>query len=214
MPIIMSVPMSISASSSSCPGRRCSCPVRRSQGIHRQVSSRFRIDSRASREYCLSSSSSPSSDTSLSISVLERAISTANSSASRPSVPDVAQAMERLRKDNSSSSVPRELVEGQFELVYSTLLRKLPLVDWGYMPTKETIVWDLDNEEMRLTIETLPFLPTIDVVGNSLTYDEATSTLTYQIRDKPPSTWRVFYANDTLFAADSSKTGLCLVRRI
>ena len=122
--------------------------------------------------------------------------------------------MERLRKDNSSSSVPRELVEGQFELVYSTLLRKLPLVDWGYMPTKETIVWDLDNEEMRLTIETLPFLPTIDVVGNSLTYDEATSTLTYQIRDKPPSTWRVFYANDTLFAADSSKTGLCLVRRI
>lgn len=208
----MSVPMSISASS--CPGRRCSCPVRRSQG--RQVSSRFRIDSRASRDlsFSSSSSSSPSSDTSLSISVLERAISTANSSASRPSVPDVAQAMERLRKDNSSSSVPRELVEGQFELVYSTLLRKLPLVDWGYMPTKETIVWDLDNEEMRLTIETLPFLPTIDVVGNSLTYDEATSTLTYQIRDKPPSTWRVFYANDTLFAADSSKTGLCLVRRI
>ena len=150
----------------------------------------------------------------LAVSVLERAISTANSSASRPSVPDVAQAMERLRKDNSSSSVPRELVEGQFELVYSTLLRKLPLVDWGYMPTKETIVWDLDNEEMRLAIETLPFLPTIDVVGNSLTYDEATSTLTYQIRDKPPSTWRVFYANDTLFAADSSKTGLCLVRRI
>ena len=163
-----------------------------------------------------SSRVSPSNESKgdLAVSVLERAISTANSSASRPSVPDVAQAMERLRKDNSSSSVPRELVEGQFELVYSTLLRKLPLVDWGYMPTKETIVWDLDNEEMRLTIETLPFLPTIDVVGNSLTYDEATSTLTYQIRDKPPSTWRVFYANDTLFAADSSKTGLCLVRRI
>ena len=163
-----------------------------------------------------SSRVSPSNESKvdLAVSVLERAISTANSSASRPSVPDVAQAMERLRKDNSSSSVPRELVEGQFELVYSTLLRKLPLVDWGYMPTKETIVWDLDNEEMRLAIETLPFLPTIDVVGNSLTYDEATSTLTYQIRDKPPSTWRVFYANDTLFAADSSKTGLCLVRRI
>lgn len=163
-----------------------------------------------------SRSVSPSNESKvdLAVSVLERAISTANSSASRPSVPDVAQAMERLRKDNSSSSVPRELVEGQFELVYSTLLRKLPLVDWGYMPTKETIVWDLDNEEMRLAIETLPFLPTIDVVGNSLTYDEATSTLTYQIRDKPPSTWRVFYANDTLFAADSSKTGLCLVRRI
>ena len=67
---------------------------------------------------------------------------------------------------------------------------------------------------MRLAIETLPFLPQLDVLGKGLRYDEASSTLTYRVKEKPESSWRVFYADDGLFAADSSKTGLCLVRRL
>ena len=131
-----------------------------------------------------------------------------------PSVPEVAEAMARLAEGGPSAPVPRELVEGRFELVYSTLLRKLPLVDWGYMPTKEIMDWDLEAEEMRLAIETLPFVPELNVLGAGLRYDETTSTLSYRVKEKPESTWRVFYADAGLFAADSSKTGLCLVRRL
>ena len=131
-----------------------------------------------------------------------------------PSVPEVAEAMVRLAEGGPSAPVPRDLVEGRFELVYSTLLRKLPLVDWGYMPTKEIMDWDLEAEEMRLAIETLPFAPELNVLGAGLRYDETTSTLSYRVKEKPESTWRVFYADAGLFAADSSKTGLCLVRRL
>ena len=120
---------------------------------------------------------------------------------------------------------------------------------------------------MRLAIETLPFLPTIDVKGTGLAFDAETATFRYQVRrrssqhrawageghgltgnqitktetgpdgeqvevKKPESTWRVLYADDALFAADSSKvrtcgrragrsggltkkkTGLCLVKRL
>ena len=111
----------------------------------------------------------------------------------------------------------------------STLLRKAPLIGeaLGYMPTRETMDWDLEAGEMRLAIETLPFLPTIDVKGTGLAFDAETATFSYQITKtetgpdgeqvevkKPESTWRVLYADDALFAADSSKTGLCLVKRL
>ena len=113
------------------------------------------------------------------------------------------------------------------------------------MPTRETMDWDLEAGEMRLAIETLPFLPTIDVKGTGLAFDAETATFRYQITKtetgpdgeqvevkKPESTWRVLYADDALFAADSSKvstcgrragrsgglttnqTGLCLVKRL
>ena len=131
-----------------------------------------------------------------------------------PSVPEVAEAMGRLAVAGPTAPVPRGLVEGRFELVYSTLLRQLPLVDWGYMPTREVMDWDLEGGEMRLSIETLPFLPQLDVLGKGLRYDEARSTLTYRVKEKPESSWRVFYADDGLFAAESSKTGLCLVKRL
>mgnify|MGYP004140561339 CR=1 FL=1 len=41
----------------------------------------------------------------------------------------------------------------------------------------------------------MPFLPQLDVLGKGLRYDEASSTLTYRVKEKPESSWRVFYAD-------------------
>jgi hypothetical protein len=77
-------------------------------------------------------------------------------------------------------------VNGSFELIFSSAVAQLPIVGNildGYLPNKETIVFDFDAGVMSLTAETLPFLPKVDIIGEGL--DGATqATLSYIIQGK------------------------------
>lgn len=101
--------------------------------------------------------------------------------------------------------VSPEKVAGSFDLVFSSTLAKVPLIN-GYMPTKEVITWDIEGAKMKLVsfswmqmhkversaglmdwwqdIETLPFLPKVLVEGNNLTWNEAASKVAYTIKNK------------------------------
>mmetsp|Transcript_22366 Transcript_22366/g.26944 ORF Transcript_22366/g.26944 Transcript_22366/m.26944 type:complete len:106 (+) Transcript_22366:1-318(+) len=95
----------------------------------------------------------------------------------------------------------------------------------GYMPNREIITFDFakEKQQMSLIVETLPFLPTIDIYGDDLQWDEATSTIEYTVRRKhnnsstesnKKSTWKILYADQDIVAAKSSVTGLNVIRRI
>ena len=62
----------------------------------------------------------------------------------------------------------------------------------------------------------LRFLPRISIVGEGLAFDEAAQTLTYAIKDKPPSQWRLLYLDRAagVMAARSSVTGLNVIKRV
>ena len=104
---------------------------------------------------------------------------------------------------------------GTWELVFSSAAAKIPLLD-GYMPNRELLTWDLKAARLELEIETLPMLPKVRVVGESLAWDEATQTLTYTVGSKPTSEWKLLFfdASDGVIAARSSVTGLNLIRRL
>ena len=108
-----------------------------------------------------------------------------------------------------------EDLSGRWELVFSTAAAKLPLID-GYMPNREVLEWDLAARRLKLEIETLPLLPKVRVVGEELTFDAASQTLTYSVKQKPPSQWRVLHVDraNGLLAARSSVTGLNLIRKL
>lgn len=114
----------------------------------------------------------------------------------------------------------RTALDGQFELVFSSAVANLPLLGniWGgYMPNREIITFDFRKKEMSLIVELFPFLPTIDIYGDSLALDESNATLEYLIRGKeelPPSQWKILYADDNVVAARSSVTGLNVIRRL
>jgi len=82
----------------------------------------------------------------------------------------------------------------------------------GYMRNRETLVWELDGGVLDLRVETLPLLPEIKIRGENLTYEDG--VLKYIVGDKPPSTWDVFHAADGVVCAESSATGLNVIRRI
>ena len=105
----------------------------------------------------------------------------------------------------------RESFGGTWELVWNDKLAKVPVVN-GYMPNRETLVWDLDGRALDLRVETLPFLPEIKIRGENLTY--ADGVLTYTVGDKAPSTWDVFHADGDVVCAVSSATGVNVIRRI
>ena len=105
----------------------------------------------------------------------------------------------------------RESFGGVWELVWNDKLAKVPVVN-GYMPNRETLAWDLDAGVLDLRVETLPFLPEIKIRGENLSYENG--ILNYTVGDKPPSTWDVFHAADGVVCAESSATGLNVIRRI
>ena len=105
----------------------------------------------------------------------------------------------------------RDSFGGTWELVWNDKLAKVPVVN-GYMPNRETLVWDLEEGVLDLRVETLPFLPEIKIRGENLTYEDG--VLNYNVGDKPPSTWDVFHAADGVVCAESSATGLNVIRRI
>jgi len=120
----------------------------------------------------------------------------------------------------SSTRIDATSLDGNFELIFSSSVANLPLVGklfGGYMPNKEIITFDIDRKQMSLIVELFPFLPTIDIYGDSLTYDETAAALEYQIRGKegkPPSRWDILYADGDIVAARSSVTGLNVIRRV
>ena len=111
-------------------------------------------------------------------------------------------------------------ISGVYELVFSSAVAELPLVGGllkGYLPNKELITFDFETSLMSLAVETLPFIPSINIYGDELTWDADGSTLSYRIRSnqpKPLSTWTILYADAELVAARSSVTGLNVIKRV
>ena len=123
---------------------------------------------------------------------------------------DVLAALEVLRAERPRPPT-HESFGGTWELVWNDKLAKVPVVN-GYMPNRETLVWDLDGRALDLRVETLPFLPEVKIRGDGLSYDDG--VLEYTVGDKRPSTWDVFHAADGVVCAESSATGLNVIRRI
>ena len=123
---------------------------------------------------------------------------------------DVVAALAVLRAERPRPPT-RESFGGTWELVWNDKLAKVPVVN-GYMPNRETLVWDLDAGVLDLRVETLPFLPEVKIRGENLTYDEG--ILGYTVGDKAPSTWDVFHADGDVVCAVSSATGVNVIRRI
>ena len=143
---------------------------------------------------------------------VERSIACINQCANdRSAKPDdVVAALAVLRAERPRPPT-RESFGGVWELVWNDKLAKVPVVN-GYMPNRETLAWDLDAGVLDLRVETLPFLPEIKIRGDGLSY--ADGVLTYTVGDKLPSTWDVFHAADGVVCAESSATGLNVIRRI
>lgn len=119
-----------------------------------------------------------------------------------------------------NNSVDENVIGGKFELIFSSAVANLPVlgsVFGGYMPNKEIITFDLEEKQMSLIVELLPFLPTIDIFGDSLQFNKETGIIEYTIRGKeeqPPSKWDILYADNNVVAARSSVTGLNVIRRV
>ncbi len=137
---------------------------------------------------------------------------------------DVISTLENLEKTLPNDAL-RDIdlasaVDGKFELIFSSAVANIPLIGnilGGYMPNREIITFDLKNKEMSLVVELLPFLPSIDVYGDSLVLNDENATLEYTVRGKegkPPSQWKILFADDNIVAARSSVTGLNVIRRI
>ena len=144
---------------------------------------------------------------------VERSIACINACArDRSQKPDdVVAALAVLRAERPRPPT-RDSFGGTWELVWNDKLAKVPVIN-GYMPNRETLTWDLDAGLLDLRVKTLPFLPEIKIRGENLSYDDG--VLKYTVGDKkPPSTWDVFHAADGVVCAESSATGLNVIRRI
>ena len=143
---------------------------------------------------------------------VERSIACINQCANdRSQKPDdVVAALAVLRAERPRPP-SRDSFGGTWELVWNDKLAKVPVIN-GYMPNRETLVWDLDGRALDLRVETLPFLPEVKIRGENLVY--ADGVLNYSVGDKAPSTWDVFHAADGVVCAESSATGLNVIRRI
>jgi hypothetical protein len=144
---------------------------------------------------------------------VERSIACINACArDRSQKPDdVVAALAVLRAERPRPPT-RDSFGGTWELVWNDKLAKVPVIN-GYMPNRETLVWDLDAGVLDLRFETLPFLPEIKIRGENLTYEDD-GVLNYNVGDKPSSTWDVFHAAAGVVCAESSATGLNVIRRI
>lgn len=146
---------------------------------------------------------------------------------------DVIETLEKLERSltskplGSTSIYLKEVdlstaLDGTFELIFSSAVANLPILGnlcGGYMPNKELITFDLEKKQMSLVVELLPFLPSIDIYGESLALDEDGATLNYVVQgkeQKPPSQWKILYSDVSgeIIAARSSVTGLNVIRRV
>ena len=67
---------------------------------------------------------------------------------------------------------------------------------------------------MSLIVQTLPFVPSIDIFGDNLIWKEE-GALEYTVRGKDSaSRWDILYADESVCAAKSSVTGFNVIKRI
>lgn len=132
---------------------------------------------------------------------------------------DIISLLKRLEKDRQKGfgeKIEKENVEGEFELIFSSAVADLPFVGVllkGYMPNKELITFDFAEKQMSLIVQTLPFVPSIDIFGDNLTWKEE-GALEYTVRGKDSaSRWDILYADDSICAAKSSVTGFNVIKR-
>jgi len=123
---------------------------------------------------------------------------------------EILKALDILRAERPRPPT-RDSFGGTWELVWNDKIAKMPLIN-GYMPNKEVLTWDLERGVLDLTVDTLPLVPSIKIRGENLTY--ADGVLTYNVGNKPPSTWDVFHADGDVVCAVSSATGVNVIRRI
>ena len=123
---------------------------------------------------------------------------------------EILKALDILRAERPRPPT-RDSFRGTWELVWDDKIAKVPLIN-GYMPNKEVLTWDLERGVLDLTVDTLPLVPSIKIRGENLTY--ADGVLTYNVGNKPPSTWDVFHADGDVVCAVSSATGVNVIRRI
>lgn len=133
---------------------------------------------------------------------------------------DIISLLKRLDKDKQKGfglKIEKKNVEGEFELIFSSAVADLPLIGGlvkGYMPNKELITFDFAEKQMSLIVQTLPFVPSIDIFGDNLTWKEE-GALEYTVRGKDSaSRWDILYADETICAAKSSVTGFNVIKRI
>jgi hypothetical protein len=131
----------------------------------------------------------------------------------------LVQVLESLeRRSIDFARISQDDVNGTFELIFSSAVAQLPIVGNlldGYLPNKETIVFDFEAGVMRLTVEILPFLPKIDIIGEGLDWDAQAATLSYRVQGKEKkSQWEIMYADESIVAGKSSVTGLNVIRKI
>ena len=122
-----------------------------------------------------------------------------------------------MDENPSSVKVEQKFVSGTFDLIFSSAVADLPIIGGlldGYLPNRETIIFDFDAGIMSLEVEILPFLPTIDILGENLSWDESLSTLSYNIKGKSStSQWNILYSDEEVLAAKSSVTGLNVIKK-
>jgi len=118
-------------------------------------------------------------------------------------------------REGGLSPLDAARVQGRYELIFSGWLANVPILD-GYMPTRETLEFSFGSSgEMNLEVETLPFLPSIKIVGEDCALDAAAGRVSYTIRGKSErSTWTILFVDDDILAARSSVTGLNIARRL
>jgi hypothetical protein len=131
----------------------------------------------------------------------------------------LVQVLESLeRRSIDFARISQDDVNGTFELIFSSAVAQLPIVGNlldGYLPNKENNVFDFDAGVMSLTVETLPFFPKIDIIGEGLDWDAQAATLSYRVQGKEKkSQWEIMYADESIVAGKSSVTGLNVIRRI
>ena len=151
---------------------------------------------------------------------------------------ETLKSLEKAREDTlstgtTSTSIPKDLVTGAFELIFSSSVANLPVVGFlckGYMPNREIISFDFDEDgkrgKLKLDVETIPnVIPTITIIGDDLMYNEETNTISYKVRknnkkdgstssDVKTSEWKILFATDKIVAAKSSLTGYNVIRRV
>lgn len=143
--------------------------------------------------------------------VLRRAAKGRNGGATRD---EIMKALEELQA-SPYPAAPVALVEGRYVLVFSSAIIDVPFVE-GFMPNREVLNFDFSgSQQMQLEIETVPFLPSMQVIGENCSYNEPNATVSYCIRgNAKASHWHILFADDEILVGESSVTGLNICRRL
>ena len=132
--------------------------------------------------------------------------------------------LRRLESDRLTCPPPQDQVEGVWELVFSTFVQGVPLIN-GYLPVQEYITVSFAERAMSLEttlIRALPrdWQPKFKIYpGDVFLWDAQTAELTFNLRVRPDAapkevkSWQVLYA-DSAHLLVRSGTGYNLMKRV